>query len=65
MNIDENFIPDNIESWLKKLEKYISTEYINKDIEFELKQKQLKINQYYALKEQFNRLPAFIFSLYS
>lgn len=55
-------MPSNIESWIKKLESYISHEYINTDTEFLLKQKQLKVNQYYTLKEQLNRLPSFIFS---
>ncbi|MEL3912895.1 TolC family protein [Treponema pedis] len=60
--VNKDTVPDNIESWIKKLENYISSEYINTDTEFLLKQKQLKMNQYYALKEQLNQLPSFIFS---
>ncbi|UTC66933.1 TolC family protein [Treponema sp. OMZ 789] len=60
--VSDDTIPEKIEPWIKKLENYISYEYINEEIELELKQKQLKINQYYTLKEQLNRLPSFIFS---
>lgn len=62
LGLPETSVPDNIDTWLTKMEDYIRHTYRNSDTEFLLREKQLKLNIYYQVQEKFTQQPFLIFS---
>ncbi len=63
IGFDEKIVPSDIENWLKKIDGYIQTNPVNSELEFKIQENKLKINEYYSLLNQMNKMPRFVFSV--
>ncbi len=59
---DKKITPLDIELWIKNLEKYIETKYKYNDKVLFIQENNLRLNRYYSLLKEMNKMPKLIFS---